>query len=314
VDGRLSSPKGRDSGGDQVRPVTQDEDADPSLLDDITHQLSRVAADSADDEQFERLDGHTWKDGILFFTIRWKTDETSCLPFSTVKLDFPSETAAYVLKHKLGCADGKYIGGRYTRWARQFTRQHSKIVRRLLRDSGRTSYMDDGAVTTIRVAQHLPNGTSLIRRVIREVSKSGGNRKRKKPGRLSRPVEVKYGVQVPRNVQHALDLDRTAGNTFWADAIRKEIASLLALDCFEFHGPAYKPNSELSMIFEVKQDGRRKARLVAGGHMVDPMGINSRSTVVKGISVRLLDLIAHRDNLPILCGDIGNAFITAKCI
>jgi hypothetical protein len=68
------------------------------------------------------------------------------------------------------------------------------------------------------------------------------------------------------------------------------------------------------MIFEVKQDGRRKARLVAGGHLVDSMGISSRSTVVKGISVRLLDLIAHRDNLPILCGDIGNAFITADCL
>jgi hypothetical protein len=28
----------------------------------------------------------------------------------------------------------------------------------------------------------------------------------------------------------------------------------------------------------------------------------------------LLDLIAHRDNLPILCGDIGNTFITADCL
>jgi hypothetical protein len=48
--------------------------------------------------------------------------------------------------------------------------------------------------------------------------------------------------------------------------------------------------------------------------MVDPMGVNSRSTVVKGISVRLLDLIAHLDKLPILCGDIGNAFTTANCM
>ena len=69
------------------------------------------------------------------------------------------------------------------------------------------------------------------------------------------------------------------------------------------------------MNFEVKQDGRRKARLVAGGHLVDPMGITSRSTVVKAISVRLPDLIAHRDNLPVLlCGNIGNAFITAQCM
>ena len=69
------------------------------------------------------------------------------------------------------------------------------------------------------------------------------------------------------------------------------------------------------MIFEVKQDGRRKAQLVTGGNMVDPMDINTQSTVVKGIrSVQeLLELISHRGNLSILCGDIlGNSFITAK--
>ena len=315
---RPSNGPGLGSSG-VFRQITQDEDADPPVFADVTHQLSRVAADSTDDEQFEKLDGHIWKDGVLFLTVRWKTDETSCLPFSTVKLDFPSETAAYVLKHKLGCADGKYHGGRYTRWARQFIRYHSQVVRRLLRASGCPTFQPADEATAFRVAHNLPNGTRLIRRAIREATKVGGGRKRKKPGRLSRPVEVKYGVAVPRNVRHALELDREAGNTFWADAIRKEIGSLLALDCFEFHAPEYKPSSEyqwtkLSMIFEVKQDGRRKARLVAGGHMVDPMGINSRSTVVKGISVRLLDLIAHRDNLPILCGDIGNAFITANCL
>jgi phosphomannomutase len=37
-------------------------------------------------------------------------------------------------------------------------------------------------------------------------------------------------------------------------------------------------------------------------------------TVVTGVSVRLLDLIAHRNNLQILCSDTGNAFITAKCL
>jgi hypothetical protein len=36
--------------------------------------------------------------------------------------------------------------------------------------------------------------------------------------------------------------------------------------------------------------------------------------VVKGISIQLLDLIAHRDGLRTLCGDIGNAFITADCL
>ena len=36
------------------------------------------------------------------------------------------------------------------------------------------------------------------------------------------------------------------------------------------------------------------------------LGFNSRfALLVKGISVRLLNLIAHRDNLQILCGDIA---------
>jgi hypothetical protein len=68
------------------------------------------------------------------------------------------------------------------------------------------------------------------------------------------------------------------------------------------------------MIFEVKQDGQCKARLVVGGHMVEPRGISSQSMVVKGISIQLLDLIAHRDGLKILCSNIGNVFITADCL
>ena len=268
-----------------------------------------------------KFDGHSWRDGrVLMINVRWKTDEVSTLPFTTVKNDYPREVADYVLKHKLGSSSGRYTGGRYTRWARQFNRNYDRIVRRMFRLVDGSEFDDDpNSPRTIRVSSHLPNGRRLIRRAIRAVPKTGGARKRKKPGRISRPLEVKYGVAIPRNVKHALEIDAETGTTFWADAIRKEIASLLALDCFEFHAPDYKPRSEyqwtkLNMIFEVKQDGRRKARLVAGGHLVDPKGISSRSTVVKGISVRLLDLIAHRDNLPILCGDIGNAFITADCL
>lgn len=48
--------------------------------------------------------------------------------------------------------------------------------------------------------------------------------------------------------------------------------------------------------------------------MIDLRGISSQSMVVKVISVHLLDLITHHDGLEILCGDIGNAFITADCL
>ena len=175
--------------------------------------------------------------------------------------------------------------------------------------------------TKLVICSHLPDNKRLNRRVVHLTSKTGGvQTKRKKPGRISRPVQIKYyGVILPQNVKQALAIDAESGDDVWLQAIRKEVASLLALHCFEFHVPDYKPNLEyqfarLTMIFEVKQDGRQKACLVAGGHQVDPMGINSRSTVVKCISVRLHELIAHRDNLTNFCGDIGNAFITADCM
>ncbi len=46
------------SSGD-FHPITQDEDVDSPVLADVAHrQHSRVAADSTDDEHFDRLDSH----------------------------------------------------------------------------------------------------------------------------------------------------------------------------------------------------------------------------------------------------------------
>jgi hypothetical protein len=167
-----------------------------------------------------------------------------------------------------------------------------------------------------------PNGNPLFIQRTNVLNTTNKKRagKQKKPGWISRPVQVKYGVIIPCSVKHAKELDTKNGNTLWADAITKEIDSLLRLGCFDFHAPDFKSSSEyqfakLTMIFEVKQDGQCKTRLVlAGGHMVKPRGISSRSMVMKGISIRLLDLFAHRDGLRTLCGDIGNAFITADCL
>ena len=47
-------------------------------------------------------------------------------------------------------------------------------------------------------------------------------------------------------------------------------------------------------------------------NLVDARGLSTRATVVKGISVRPLSVIAHCDGLTEVCGDIGNAFIQAK--
>ena len=86
---------------------------------------------------------------------------------------------------------------------------------------------------------------------------------------------------------------------------------------FEFKGMNFKPGADfqfttLHMVFDVKQDGRRKSRLVAGGHLLDVLdNVSVYSSTVKGISVRLLHVIAHKMDLKQMQGDIGNAYVNA---
>ena len=63
------------------------------------------------------------------------------------------------------------------------------------------------------------------------------------------------------------------------------------------------------MIYSVKPDLTHKAILTCGGSRIDSRGLSTRVIVVKGVSVRLLDLIADSQNLKFLRGDIGNVFI-----
>ena len=109
----------------------------------------------------------------------------------------------------------------------------------------------------------------------------------------------------------------SAGNTKWQDAVKKEVTALIHFGCFAFMGKDFKPASgyqycRLHFVYAIKNDMQFKARLVCDGSRIDPRGLSTRATVVKGISVRLLDIIAESQSLRILTGDIGNAFIQAK--
>jgi hypothetical protein len=128
-------------------------------------------------------------------------------------------------------------------------------------------------------------------------ARRAGNKKKKRPN--FKAQVLKYGVEVPRNIKAGKRLDEINGNTFWQDAIDKEIGALKDLECFDFHPSNYKVKEDyqwctLTMIFDVKQYLRRKARLVAGGHLVDCVENNIYSSTVKGISIRMLHVIAHQ--------------------
>ena len=96
--------------------------------------------------------------------------------------------------------------------------------------------------------------------------------------------------------------------------MKLETTSLNKLKCFESKQKEYLTGDEyqkttLMMIMNVKQDLRHKCRIVAGGHLVDALHHNIYSTTVKSISVKILQVISHKANLNIMCGDIGNAYV-----
>ena len=94
--------------------------------------------------------------------------------------------------------------------------------------------------------------------------------------------------------------------------------ALQAANVWEFYPPHHKLSKEyqyapLQMIFDIKQeDLRQKARLVAGGHVVESSMWESYSSVVQQRSIRLLETIALNEGLSLVTGDIGNAFVQAN--
>ena len=69
------------------------------------------------------------------------------------------------------------------------------------------------------------------------------------------------------------------------------------------------------MIFDIKmgENFRKKARMVAGGHMTETPASITYSSVVARDSVRILLTIAALNNLSVLGCDIQNAYLTAPC-
>ena len=65
----------------------------------------------------------------------------------------------------------------------------------------------------------------------------------------------------------------------------------------------------LRMIFDIKVDLRRNARLVIGGHVVNSTGHKVYASTMKSVSSRILMTIAAANYLEIMTGDIGNAYL-----
>jgi len=65
-------------------------------------------------------------------------------------------------------------------------------------------------------------------------------------------------------------------------------------------------------VYACKHDGRRKARIVAGGHLTDAPLESVYSGVVSLRGIRLIVFLSELNDLEVYQTDIGNAFLEAK--
>ena len=302
----LASPLGNEFG--ETDRIAQN-------LNNIFDSYNTVSEDEEDSEfDFEDILGHRYVEGHLELHVLYMSGEKEFISWELVREDDPKLVAEYILDTDF---KNKVQNSILQRWARKFMRSLRKTLRRLFGvDFVRHMRSSGSEEPSMAHPSHFRSATASVDAAPR-VATARQARKRKKPGRNNRQMgEFKYGTEVPHTYADVVRLDTAAGNQKWHEAIAKEIAALLHHNCFEFKQAGYKPprdfqRAHLKMVYDVKPCGKYKARFVVQGHRVDPRGLSTRATVVKGISVRTLDLIAEHFGLQVLTGDIGNAFIQA---
>ena len=128
--------------------------------------------------------------------------------------------------------------------------------------------------------------------------------------------DIKFGIRIPRSVKEALEFDNDNGNNLWQASIDKELKNVKV--AFELLSEGESPpiGSKLipyHIIFDVRPDLTRKARLVAGGHRHKNVPAHATySSVASRDSVRLMFMAAALNDIEVLSTDIGNAYLNAR--
>jgi hypothetical protein len=122
----------------------------------------------------------------------------------------------------------------------------------------------------------------------------------------------KFGIEVPKTIKDALEIDRRNGNAFWATTIAKEmmdvwVAFKILLDWQS--APIGYQKIPCHMIFDIKmEDFCGKARLVARGHRTKaPMTITCAS-IVSCETVCITLFMAALNDLEVKIDNVLNAY------
>jgi hypothetical protein len=132
-----------------------------------------------------------------------------------------------------------------------------------------------------------------------------------------RAPKFKYGYEVPTDWEDAKRLDNAANNNLWKEAVKLELQQIDEYDTFRDLGKDGKPPPTFKrigvhLVFDVKHDGRHKARLVADGHLTETPVESVYSGVVSLRGLRLMLFLAELNKLDSWSTDIGNAYLEAE--
>ena len=101
------------------------------------------------------------------------------------------------------------------------------------------------------------------------------------------------------------------GTDFWKKAIEKEMKNVMPAFQFTEDGkiPIGYKHIDCHMVFDIKMDLTRKARLVTGGHQTDPPKESVYSSIISKDSVRIILTLVALNDLDILAVDVQNAYL-----
>ena len=126
----------------------------------------------------------------------------------------------------------------------------------------------------------------------------------------------KYGLELPKTWKRAQEIDQETGTTYWKDALEKEMRNVMvAFDILE-DGQVIAPGFQridCHIVWDIKSDFTRKARLVAGGHQTEPPASITYASVVSRESVRIAFTLAALNDMDVSCADATNAYLNAPC-
>jgi hypothetical protein len=129
-----------------------------------------------------------------------------------------------------------------------------------------------------------------------------------------RKTTHKYGIEIPTSVDNAMEIDRSNNNTFWKDALAKEMTEVgVAFEVLEedMKAPIGWRKVTGHLVWDVKMDFTRKARWVLDGHRTpNPIG-STYAGVVSRESIRIAFTYAALNGVDVFAADIRNAYLQA---